>query len=748
MLYTVLDKIGGGISVVKKVIKRDGTVTDFDGKRIINAITMAFKQHSKGVNEELIAKITHQIENMEIKVMSVEEIQDLVVKKLMSSSEKDIAMAYQSYRALKTEIRNKERSIYKQIGELVDASDETLLIENANKDAKTISVQRDLLAGISSRDYYLNKIVPRHIKEAHVRGEIHLHDLDYLLFRETNCELVDIERMLRNGCNIGNAKMLEPNSVDVAVGHIVQIIASVSSNTYGGCSIPYLDRALVPYIRKSFVKHFKKGLCYVADFSKEEADTIVENYGKENIVYSNVELKEKYPRVFRYATDLTEESVKQAMQGLEYEINSLSTVNGQTPFTTIGIGTEISWEGRLVQKYVFLTRMAGFGKNKETAIFPKIAYAMTEKLNLNEDAPNWDISQLAFACMTKSIYPDILFITQEQWEKETVIYPMGCRAFLSAWENKEGKEVYAGRFNFGATSINLPRLAIKHQGDEQGFYKELDRILEICKENSVFRASYLEKTSAEIAPILWMSGALAEKTEKETIEDLIWGGYATVSIGYIGLSEVSELLYGKNFVEDKDVYERTFAILKYMGNKVEEFKKETGLGFAFYGTPSESLCDRFARMDQKEFGDIPGITDKGYYDNSFHVSSRLKIDQFEKLRLEALGHQYSKGGHISYIETDSLQKNVEAIPSILRYAKSVGIHYMGINQPVDQCYECGYKGEFSALENGFTCPQCGNHDSKKMSVIRRVCGYLAQPNARPFNKGKQKEIMNRVKHSS
>lgn len=734
--------------MVKKVIKRDGTVTDFDAKRIINAITMAFKQHSKEVNEELVAKITHQIENMEAKVMSVEEIQDLVVKKLMSSSEKDIAMSYQSYRTLKTEIRNKEKNIYKQIGELVDASNETLLVENANKDAKTISVQRDLLAGISSRDYYLNKIVPKHIKEAHIRGEIHLHDLDYLLFRETNCELVDIERMLKDGCNIGNAKMLEPNSVDVAVGHIVQIIASVSSNTYGGCSIPYLDRALVPYIRKSFVKHFIKGLRYVADFSKEETDTILENYGKESIVYSNTELKEKYPRVFGYATDLTEESVRQAMQGLEYEINSLSTVNGQTPFTTIGIGTEISWEGRLVQKYVFLTRMSGFGKNKETAIFPKIAYAMTEKLNLNEDAPNWDISQLAFECMTKSIYPDILFITQEQWENETVIYPMGCRAFLSTWKNKEGKEIYAGRFNFGATSINLPRIAIKHRGDEEAFYRELDRILELCKENSIFRAKYLEKTTAEIAPILWMSGALAEKTEKESIEDLIWGGYSTVSIGYIGLSEVSELLYGKNFVEDTEIYNKTFAILKHMADKVEQFKKETNLGFALYGTPSESLCDRFARMDQREFGDIPGITSKGYYDNSFHVSSKLKMDQFEKLRLEALGHQYSKGGHISYIETDSLQKNIEAIPSILRFAKSVGIHYMGINQPVDKCYECGYKGEFSATEKGFTCPQCGNHDSKKMSVIRRVCGYLAQPNARPFNKGKQKEIMNRVKHNS
>lgn len=730
---------------MKRVIKRDGTVVDFDKNRIIKAISMAFEKNSGLINKELIEKIATQIENADEKILTVEEIQDMVVKKLMASSEKDIAMAYQSYRTLKTEIREKEKSIYKQIAELVDASNDKLLSENANKDSKTISVQRDLLAGISSRDYYLNKIVPTHIKNAHIKGEIHLHDLDYLLFRETNCELVDIEVMLKGGCNIGNAKMLEPNSVDVAVGHIVQIIASVSSNTYGGCSIPYLDRALIPYIKKTFKKHFLKGLKYIEQLEDSEIEKIKEKY--EIIDIENKELKEKYSKTHKYSTDMTEESVKQAMQGLEYEINSLSTVNGQTPFTTVGIGTETSWEGRLVQEYVLKTRMAGFGSKKETAIFPKIVYAMCEGLNLNEGDPNWDISQLAFQCMTKSIYPDILFITEEQLKKGTVVYPMGCRAFLYPWFDKDGKEKYSGRFNIGATTINLPRIAIKNKGNEAGFYKELDRILDICKDNCLFRAKYLEKTTAEVAPILWMSGALAQKNAKETIEDLIWGGYATVSIGYIGLSEVSQLLYGKDFSQSEEIHEKTFNILKYIREKLEEYKKQYNLGIALYGTPSESLCDRFARVDKAEFGDIEGITDKGYYDNSFHVSSRINMNPFEKLRQETLGHKYSSGGHISYIETDSLTKNIEAIPDILRYAKAVGIHYMGINQPVDKCHICGFKGEFTATKDGFTCPQCGNHDGNQMSVIRRVCGYLSQPNARPFNKGKQKEIMNRVKHN-
>ena len=321
-----------------------------------------------------------------------------------------------------------------------------------------------------------------------------------------------------------------------------------------------------------------------------------------------------------------------------------------------------------------------------------------------------------------------------------------CRAFLSPWKDENGKEKVVGRFNVGATTINLPRIAIKNKGNEEGFYKELDRMLELAKENSLFRIDYMSKTTSDVAPIMWQNGAICEKKPGETIKDLLYGGYATISIGYIGLSEVSQLLYGKDFSEDEEIHKKTFKILEYLSNKVQEFKLATGVGFALYSTPSESLCDRFASLDFKEFGPIEGITDKGYYDNSFHVSSRINISPFEKLRLEAPGHKLAAGGHISYIETDSLKNNLDAVKDILKYAKSVGIHYMGINQPVDKCHICGYKGEFTASKEGFTCPNCGNHDGSQMSVIRRVCGYLSQPNARAFNKGKQQEVINRVKH--
>ena len=303
---------------MKKVYKRNGTIMNFDKEKIERAISAAYKSLPKEPNIELIKKISHQIEEIN-KDLPVEEIQDLVVKKLMSSSDKDVAMAYQSYRTLKEDLRNKEQSIYKKISNLVDANDSSLLNENANKDAKTISVQRDLLAGISSKEFYLNKVLPKHLAEAHIKGEMHIHDLDYLVFQITNCETFDLERMLKGGCKIGNAQMSEPNSIEVAVGHTVQIIASISSNTFGGCTVPYLDRALVPYIKKSFRKHYLNGLKYISGIEERDLEVIE---------HDNEDCQKRYPKAYKYACDMTEESVKQAMQGLEYEINSLSTVNG------------------------------------------------------------------------------------------------------------------------------------------------------------------------------------------------------------------------------------------------------------------------------------------------------------------------------------------------------------------------------------------------------------------------------------
>lgn len=408
-----------------KIKKRNGLLEEFDESKIINAIGKAFKDFNLDCYD--IAKyISDKVSEKCYDGISVEDIQDLVVTTLTLNGYSSVALGYQKYRTLREEIRNKENTIYKGVEGIYNATDKDILNENTNKDSKTLSVQRDLLAGVTSKDYYLNKVLPKHIADAHKKGEIHIHDLDYLVGKYTNCEVVNLEKMLKGGCPIGNADMDEPKSIDVAIGHTIQIVASISSNTYGGCSVPYFDRDLVPYVRKTFIKHYNNGLKYISKTN----DKIVLNNEEyfindwTNKYYKDLLLKNE--DAYYYALDLTIESTRQAIQGFEYEINSLSTINGQAPFTTIGIGTETSWEGRLIQQEVLKQRMGGFGKHKnKVVVFPKIVFAVCDEINLNEDSPNHDIMMLGAECMTKSIYPDILFVTKEQVDNEEVVYPMG-----------------------------------------------------------------------------------------------------------------------------------------------------------------------------------------------------------------------------------------------------------------------------------------------------------------------------------
>lgn len=409
---------------MKFIIKRNGSKELFDKNKIINAIRKAKEETNSSMLDDVISNIAETIEikiNKQKHEFTVEEIQDLVVKSLMTKN-KDLAIAYQTYRTNR-ELERNLRMQY-EIAGLINA-DKDIVNENANKDSKTISVKRDLLAGIASRNYYLNNILPKHIKKAYDNGYIHIHDLDYLLFKETNCELINLERMLKSGCKIGNAKMAEPKRIDVAVAHTIQIIASVSSNTFGGCTVPYIDKTLVPYVRKTFIENFNHGLKYIEEQQEYEIDNdlyFAEDYRWEN-VYEH--FKKEHLKAYNFAVNMTKEDVKQAMQGLEYEINSLSTVNGQTPFTTIGFGTETSWEGKLIQEYILRTRLNGFGAKKEVAVFPKLVFAVCEGLNFNPEDPNYDILKLAMKCMANAIYPDIIFPTKEQVDNGTVVYPMG-----------------------------------------------------------------------------------------------------------------------------------------------------------------------------------------------------------------------------------------------------------------------------------------------------------------------------------
>ena len=409
---------------MKYIIKRNGSKQPFNSQKIINAIKKAKEETNTSMLDDVIKIIAETIEvkiNKSKHEFTVEEIQDLVVKALMVKN-KDLAIAYQRYRTNRENERNLKMQY--EIAGLINA-DKDIVNENANKDSKTISVKRDLLAGIASRNYYLNNVLPKHIKQAYDDGYLYLHDLDYLLFKETNCELIHLERMLKGGCKIGNAKMAEPKSIEVAVAHTIQIISSVSSNTYGGCTVPYIDKTLIPYLRKTYIKHLNHGLKYIEETSEYEINNDL--YFAEDYKWKNIykHCKEEHLKAHNFAIHMTEESVKQAMQALEYEINSLSTINGQSPFTTIGFGTETSWEGKLIQEYILRTRLEGFGVKKEVVVFPKLVYTVCEGLNFNPEDPNYDILKLAMKCMANSIYPDIIFPTKEQVDNGTVVYPMG-----------------------------------------------------------------------------------------------------------------------------------------------------------------------------------------------------------------------------------------------------------------------------------------------------------------------------------
>ena len=409
---------------MKYIIKRNGSKQPFNSQKIINAIKKAKEETNTSMLDDVIKIIAETIEvkiNKSKHEFTVEEIQDLVVKALMVKN-KDLAIAYQRYRTNRENERNLKMQY--EIAGLINA-DKDIVNENANKDSKTISVKRDLLAGIASRNYYLNNVLPKHIKQAYDDGYLYLHDLDYLLFKETNCELIHLERMLKGGCKIGNAKMAEPKSIEVAVAHTIQIISSVSSNTFGGCTVPYIDKTLIPYLRKTYIKHLNHGLKYIEETSEYEINNDL--YFAEDYKWKNIykHCKEEHLKAHNFAIHMTEESVKQAMQALEYEINSLSTINGQSPFTTIGFGTETSWEGKLIQEYILRTRLEGFGVKKEVVVFPKLVYTVCEGLNFNPEDPNYDILKLAMKCMANSIYPDIIFPTKEQVDNGTVVYPMG-----------------------------------------------------------------------------------------------------------------------------------------------------------------------------------------------------------------------------------------------------------------------------------------------------------------------------------
>ena len=607
--------------------------------------------------------------------------------------------------------------IYKKIRELQEMNP-TVANENANKNAEVFNTKRDLLAGVVSKEYALTHLLPHDIAYAHQEGIIHFHDLDYFpMIPYFNCMLIDFEGMLKNGFRMGTAPIESPKSINTAAALVGQIVANVSSNMYGGTSFNRADEVLEPYAKLTYEKWLATGKEYM---SNDDAEV--------------------------FALSMTKKSIYDAMQSLEYELNTLYNSNGQTPFFTLNFGLGTSWYAREIQKAILNIRIKGLGKDGKTPVFPKLVFTLKDGVNLKPTDPNYDIKKLALECTSKRMYPDIVNYDKIVEITGDFKAPMGCRSFLGSYKDENGNFITSGRMNMGVVSLNLPNIALSTESIPEFFELMKDR-MKICKKALDYRISVLNLVKAKNAPILYMYGATGHRLKADdSVADVFKNGYASISMGYIGIHEAVAKFYGADWHKNDEAVDFSLRILKLMKDTAEEWKEENGYGYSIYGTPSESLCDRFCRLDKEHFGVVENITDKEWYTNSFHYYVRCKITPFEKVAFEAKYAPYTNGGFIHYAEFPSLVNNIEGLERFWDYCYS-RVGYVGTNTPVDKCYECGYEGEFFATSKGFVCPQCGNSDPSTASCTRRLCGYLGNVMEIPPNNGKKNEMKNRVKHA-
>lgn len=634
--------------------------------------------------------------------------------------------------------------------------DETKTKENANKDARLFSTFRDLEAGEVSRYYALQQL-PERVSGAHVSGDIHFHDLDYTVPGGMfNCMLVDLPFILsREDFPIGNTRVNRVRSVETATDLIPQIAAQVSVGQYGGQTYSKLDEVLEPYVLYTYRRELARALENATRVAAEMGVAGVEPLDKSvALMVASGERDRMAAGVGEKIWDMsvaeakkrTESIVYDSMEGVEYALNTVQG-NGQTPFVTISFGLATSWAGRVVQKAILKVRINGYGAQSKTPVFPKLVYMLKEGVNMRPGDPNYDVKRLALYCASKRIYPD--FQSVDNTVRDLGFNPtsMGCRSFLSYYENPEtGEPVEYGRFNVGVVTLNLPRIAMQTENTEE-FMRLLDARAEIVREALDWRFDQVRGATASQSPIHYVTGAAGVAlSPSEKVGDLVEGGYATASMGYIGVYEATARFYGGDWYSNREAVEFSVSIVRRLDELARSWKAESGRGYGVYGTPSESLCDRFARLDTRLFGEVENITSKGYYQNSFHVDVRKNMSPFEKWRVEAQYLPYTTGGAIDYVETETLLKNPDALEAIVDAAVASGVRYFGVNQPVSQCFECDYSGEFAADVRGFYCPDCGERDEEKISVVRRVCGYLGSFADRPVVEGKRKEIVARVKH--
>ncbi len=653
--------------------------------------------------------------------MQVEDIQDIIEQKLMAERKFALAKNYIKYRYTRELVR-KANTTDDSIMSLIKNSNKDVMEENSNKNAIVASTQRDLIAGEVSKDLTRRILLPQKISKAHEQGIIHFHDADYFLQSIFNCCLINIGDMLDNG-TVMNGKLIEsPKSFQVACTVTTQIISAVASSQYGGQSVDI--RHLGKYLRKSAEKYREQ---YMEKFGDKMSQEVIEDLIKDRV----------------------NDELRSGVQTMQYQINTLMTTNGQSPFVTLFMfiedGYEYEEEVATIVEEILRQRLEGIKNEKGvyvTPAFPKLIYVLDENNNLSGGKYDY-ITKLAVQCSSKRLYPDYISAKKMRENYEGNVFScMGCRSFLSPWQDKDGNYKWEGRFNQGVVSLNLPQIGIIAKGDEEVFWPLLEERLSLCFEALMCRHHALEGTLTNVSPIHWQHGAIARLEKGETIDKLLHDGYSTISLGYIGLYEVTKLMKGVSHTTPEGK-EFALKVMNRLREATDTWKKNTGIAFGLYGTPAESLCYRFARIDKERFGEIKDVTDKGYYTNSYHVDVREKIDAFSKFTFESQFQQISSGGAISYVEIPNMRHNLEALEEMVKFIYE-NIQYAEFNTKSDYCHVCGYDGEIEINDKlEWECPQCHNKDHAKMNVTRRTCGYLGE---NFWNVGKTKEINSRVLH--
>ena len=711
-----------------QVVKRNGTIVDFDQSKIINAISKANNEvkASERATKKEIGEIIDYINSLKKDRILVEDIQDVIEEKLMEYGHYELAKIYIIYRYKRALVR-KANTTDQSIKELIDGESEYWNTENSNKNARIVTTQRDYLAGITSTDITRRFLLPEDIVKAHDEGIIHFHDADYFAQNALhNCDLINLEDMLQNGTNINGVMIEKPHKFLTAMTIATQIITAVSSSQYGGATVTMTH--LAPFVRESYKRHLEK--------------------------YRQRELSEE--QCVRFAKEDTLKEIKDGVQTFQYQVNSMTTTNGQAPFLSVclylGETEEYKEELALIIEEILKQRIEGMKNEKGvyiTPAFPKLLYVLEED-NVTENSKYWYLTKLAAECTAKRMVPD--YISEKMMKKYKIdkngngnCYPcMGCRSFLTPYvDPKTNQPKYYGRFNQGVVTINLVDVALSSGGDFDKFWEIYEERLELCHRALQLRHERLAHCTSDVAPILWQHGALARFGKGESIHPLLHGGYSTISLGYAGLYECVKYMTGHSHTDNGKGKAFGLEVMQKLNDKCKEWKEAEDIDYSVYGTPIESTTYKFAKNLKKRFGTIEGITDKGYITNSYHVPVFEEIDAFSKLKLESEFQRLSPGGAVSYVETPNLQNNLEVVLQVMKFIYD-NIMYAELNTKSDYCQKCGYTGEILIDDDlEWYCPNCGNRDHSTLNVARRTCGYIG---TNFWNKGRTQEIKERVLH--